>query len=115
MTGLIDLRIMLVVPGGERPFGTFTVTGNEFSGHGSCGTRYAGSFTASSSGGFDVVMTSTIPQGTRIGSNAPATEDRTFCMKLHLTPSEAAGIASKQVLLPGFGRARLRFVTTQAG
>lgn len=105
-----SLRIMIVSMGGEQPLGAFSVNGNQFSGEGTCGTRYDGTFAASADGGADVSLTATIPKGARLGSQPPTTEERRHAMKLHLTPEQAEGTSSADVLLPGFGRARLRFV-----
>ena len=110
-----DVRIMMVALGEERPLGTFTANGNGFRGRGNCGTLYEGSYAPASDGGLDVTMTASIPRGTRIGSSPAATEDRTFAMNLHLTAAEASGTATKKVLLPGFGRARLRIFISAAG
>lgn len=103
-----SLRIMIVTMGGEQPFGVFSIEGNRFTGVGNCGTRYSGTFTVLADGATDVVMAAIIPEGTRLGSQPPVTEERHHQMNLHLSPDQAKGKSSVQVLLPGFGRARIR-------
>ena len=108
--GLESLQIMLVSFGEERSLGAFSIDGDTFTGTGNCGTRSDGTFAPAADGGLDVTMTVTIPAGSRIGSGPATTEERIHRVPLHLTREQAEGKATHRVLLPGFGRARLRVV-----
>ncbi|MBB2487775.1 hypothetical protein H5407_21270 [Mitsuaria sp. WAJ17] len=104
-----SLRVLIVDPQGERPIGAFTYAGSDFKGKGLCGVLYAGSYEFTPDGGAAVRMIATIPKGTRIGQDLITEEERTRELNFHLTSRQVAGDELKSLMLPGFGRARLRF------
>ncbi len=103
------VEVHLQTPAGNVPVGRFSLNDGQVSGTDRRGITYRGTCTPMPDGGLNVELTASVPAGTRIREGMVAETDDEQKLTFHLNPEQMTGLQTKDILLPGFGSADVRF------